>query len=653
MAIVKMKRLRVIALAEQRDELLSRLLHVGCVEVTEPETKLIAPEWTALLNRDTGAQGEVKSKVNAITSAMSALSKYAPAKSGLFTVRTDISERDFFDSARRDRALETARTINDRVAEISQLYTEENRLSSARESLLPWKKLEEPLDIDSTEHVELTLGTLPAVTALDEVKGALAEHAPASEVIEISTNKELHYVQLLSLKDEHGKTMEALKPYNFSVVKFKGMEGNAAHNITLLEEQQAEAARKREEAVEAIRGLGDQRTELKLAFDQFSQDAAVEAVKDNNLTDGTIVFLEGWAAVPKLDKLEKELNALECAYDLTDPEEGDQVPTLLDNPKWMRGINMVTEMYSLPAYDGIDPNPLIFFWYIFFFGFMFADVAYGIIILLACIIISKKYKPKNTLGYMFSLGKWLGGSIIFCGIFAGGFFSNVIPTFSETFLGITQDQFPQWLQAFCNGLVVNPVEDPLTVLILAVALGCVHLVFGQCIHIYMGFRDGEGLDSLLDVVPWWILFVGIAVLVLNGSALVVLLGVIALVCTQGRHKKGIFGKLFGGVASLYDVTSWLSDVLSYARLMALMLAGSVIGMVFNTLAAMPKSIIVFVIVFLIGHTFNIGVNLVGTYVHDARLQYLEFFGKFYKEGGIPFKPLKYNTKFVDVIEEEN
>lgn len=172
MAIVKMKRLRVIALAEQRDELLSRLLHVGCVEVTEPETKLIAPEWTALLNRDTGAQGEVKSKVNAITSAMSALSKYAPAKSGLFTVRTDISERDFFDSARRDRALETARTINDRVAEISQLYTEENRLSSARESLLPWQKLEEPLDIDSTEHVELTLGTLPAVAALDEVKGA-------------------------------------------------------------------------------------------------------------------------------------------------------------------------------------------------------------------------------------------------------------------------------------------------------------------------------------------------------------------------------------------------------------------------------------------------------------------------------------------------
>lgn len=169
----------------------------------------------------------------------------------------------------------------------------------------------------------------------------------------------------------------------------------------------------------------------------------------------------------------------------------------------------------------------------------------------------------------------------------------------------------------------------------------------------MGFRDGQALDGLLDVVPWWIFFAGIGVLVLNGSPWVILLGVAALVCTQGRHKKGLFGKIFGGVASLYDVTSWLSDVLSYARLMALMLATSVIAMVFNTLAAMPKMILVFVVVFLIGHTFNIGVNLIGTYVHAARLQYLEFFGKFYKDGGVPFKPLKYNTKFVDVNEEEN
>ena len=579
MAIVKMKRLRAIALEEQRDELLARLLHVGCVEVTEPEDCLTDPEWTALLAKDTGAQGAVKAQITAVQSALKALDKYAPVKGSLFTKRSDISEADFFDAARQEKAQAAAAAINDCVAEISQLYTEENRYRSARDGLVPWETMSEPLDLDSTEHVEITLGTLPGAASLETIRGELAEQAPESELVAIHSSKELHYVVLLALKETAAAASSVLKPYSFSVVKFKGMEGNAAQNIAQLDEKLAEVNAKREEAIQQIKALGDQRSELKLAIDQLTQQEAKEVVKDRFLTDGTIVFLEGWVEEPKLDKLERELTGLDCAYELADPQEGDTVPTLLSNPKWMRGINMVTEMYSLPAYDGIDPNPLMFFWYIFFF--------------LACTLIQKKYKPKNTLGYMMSLGRWLGGSITFCGIFSGGFFGNSITTFAETFLGI------------------------------------------------------------LDVVPWWIVFAGIAVLVFCDTPLVLILGALSLILTQGRHKEGgIIKKLMGGITSLYDITSWLSDVLSYARLMALMLAGSVIGMVFNTIAALPGNIIVFFVVFLIGHTFNIGVNLIGTYVHDARLQYLEFFGKFYKEGGIPFRPLKYNTKYVDIIEEE-
>ena len=311
---------------------------------------------------------------------------------------------------------------------------------------------------------------------------------------------------------------------------------------------------------------------------------------------------------------------------------------------------MVTEMYSLPAYDGIDPNPLYFFWYVFFFGFMFADVAYGLIIFFGCLAIIKAFNPKKTLGRMMHLGLWLGGSTAICGIFVGGFFGNVLDVIYDTFL--PNSVMPAWMAKFSAGLVVNPVNDPMTVLIIAVAIGCVHLIMGQCIHIYMGFRDGAGVDALLDVVPWWIVFGGIAALALAGTPIVLILGVLSLICTQGRHEGTFFKKLFGGIKSLYDITSWLSDVLSYARLMALMLATSVIAQVFNTLGALPRNIIVFVLVFLIGHVFNIGVNLIGTYVHAARLQYLEYFGKFYKEGGIPFRPLQYDTKYVDINDEE-
>ncbi len=314
---------------------------------------------------------------------------------------------------------------------------------------------------------------------------------------------------------------------------------------------------------------------------------------------------------------------------------------------------MVTEMYSLPAYNGIDPNPLMFFWYVLFFGIMFADVAYGLIIFLVSLAIIKMYNPKKTMGRMFHLGMWLGGSTAFCGIFVGGFFGNALEVIFENFL--PNATMPGWMQAFNNGLIVNPVQDPMTVLVIAIAIGCVQLLMGQCIHIYMGFRDGNGVDAILDVVPWWIVFVGIGMVVVTGSVAGLIVGALSLILTQGRHAASVIGKLWGGVQSLYDITSWLSDVLSYARLMALMLATSVIAMVFNTLGALPGHIIPFILIFIIGHVFNIGVNIIGTYVHAARLQYLEYFGKFYKDGGIPFRPLQYDTKYVDIIDnkEEN
>ena len=274
---------------------------------------------------------------------------------------------------------------------------------------------------------------------------------------------------------------------------------------------------------------------------------------------------------------------------------------------------------------------------------MFADIAYGIILFVVSHIIVKKYNPKNTLGYMFRLGRYLGISTFIFGLLTGGFFGDVLTVFGENFLGGKVLKLPS---------LINPLENPMKVLIIAIIIGAVQMFFGQCVHIYMEIRDGRPAEGFLDVVPWWILFAGIGLMVLGKGPILLLVGVIALIATQGRHKKGIFGKLFGGVASLYDITSWLGDFLSYSRLMALMLATSVIASVMNILGSLPGNIIAFVVIFLIGHFFNIGINLIGTYVHAARLQYLEFFSKFYKEGGVPFRPLAYRTKYVDVDTSE-
>lgn len=646
-----MKRLRVIGFSEQRDELLQQLLHLGCVEISEPDDKVTDPEWTALLRRDTSSLASRKAEGAALNSALDALKKYAPAKKGLFQKRYDITEAKFFDEHAKAAALACAQSINDCTREIAQIYSAENKLNANLAGLLPWADLDLPLEQQHTAHAELVLGAVPAAAEESALQADLAAATDLAQLTPISVDKDQRYFLLIVHKDAMEDALNALRAHSFGVVRFKDLTGTPQQNIDRMRGEFAALEQQRKEQETAIAAQKDQRAVLQLTLDRVNQEISREAVAERFLTDGRIFFAEGWIPAERVVDFSVLLKHFTCAWETADPVEGDAVPTKLKNPKWMDCINMVTEMYSLPAYDGIDPNPLYFFWYVFFFGFMFADVAYGIVIFLGCLAIIKMFKPKKTLGRMMHLGLWLGGSTAICGVFVGGFFGNVLEVIYNTFL--PNAVMPGWMSKFCAGLIVNPVNDPMTVLIIAIAIGCVHLVMGQCIHIYMGFRDGHGIDALLDVVPWWVVFAGIAVVALAGTPVLLIIGALSLICTQGRHEGTFFKKLFGGIKSLYDITSWLSDVLSYARLMALMLATSVIAQVFNTLGALPKNIIVFILVFLIGHVFNIGVNLIGTYVHAARLQYLEYFGKFYKEGGIPFRPLQYDTKYVDIIEEEN
>jgi len=643
MAIVKMKRLRLIALDQDRAALLSRLQHLGCVEISEAEGKLVDPEWAALLRRDSSSSSEVKTQLAGVQHALEALRKYAPTKKSLFQKRSLMSEQAFLDADALASSLQIANTIGETLAELTRLHTRENRLLNIKAGLLPWTSLHYPLNQLSTEHVKITLGVCPAVVSLEALTQALSEAAPLSALTPLSQDRDQHYLLLMHHLSESDAADEVLKSFAFSNTQFKDLTGTAADEIQRIDRELADIATQREAAEAHIASFAENRSALQHCLDRLTQDLSREIACEHLLTNGTIVFLEGWAAATGLDRLEQELTGFSCAYALEDPTLEETPPTLLKNPKWMTCINMVTEMYSLPKYHGgIDPNPLIFGFYIVFFGFMFADIGYGIILMAISLLITNKYHPKNTMGYMFQLGTYLGFSAMIFGFVTGSFFGDAIPVFTSTFLG----------REITLRYLINPLENPMTVLVFAICMGVFQLIFGQCVYIYMKFRDGDPWEGILKVVPWWILFAGIAILALKGTAIGIWVGVVALVLTQGRHKKGVFGKLLGGVASLYDVTAWLSDVLSYSRLMALMLSGSVIASVMNILGALPKNIIVFMVVFVLGHVFNIGVNIIGTYVHAARLQYLEFFGKFYEEGGIPFRPLSYRTKFIDITEEE-
>lgn len=654
MAIVKMKRLRLFGMRSDRESLLRLLQKMGCVEIDEPAIDLADPDWAALAKPDGRGLASAKEQNSLLNNALAILKKYAPPKDGLFRKRPVLSESEFFDDSVYASGLETAQAIVEGERALAGLTAEQGKLETQKASLAPWLPLDVPLELASDGTLSVVFGTIPAKADYPAMEAAVAAASDMAQLTYASEDRDLKYFLLVCHASAEETCVEAMRPFGFSRASVRGWTGTAADNDRAIDNQLAVLEEKIGQAKEHIASFAPQRETMRRCVDRSTLEIAREEAKGHLLDTSATFFLEGWMPAEREEDLSAVLSPYTAAWELSDPQEGEKVPTLLKNPRWMRCINMVTEMYSLPAYDGIDPNPLIFFTYVFFFGFMFADVAYGIIIFAISLAVTKMFRPKGTMGYMFELGMWLGGSTAICGVFVGGFFGNALEVIYSTFL--PGAVMPGWMQKFCSGIVVNPVTDPMKVLVIALVIGAIQLIFGQLVHIYMGFRDHEALDAILDVVPWWIVFAGVAVVALLGNPWVLVAGFLALLLTQGRHKKGIIGKLFGGIASWYDITSWLSDILSYARLMALMLATSVIAQVFNTLGALGGrtvvGVIMFVVVFLIGHAFNIGVNLIGTYVHAARLHYLEFFGKFYKEGGVAFRPLQYKTKFVDIINKE-
>ena len=648
MAIVKMKKLRVMAMADQRDELLKGLLHLGCLEISEPDDKLADPAWSALLKRGTSDLAKVRTDLADANTALEAIKRYAQTKDGMFTPRPEVTEEEFLDPDSSERAKELCTQVGGNLQDISRLQGEENRLLSREAALRPWMPLDMPLELEGTEHVLFRLGTCPGATDTGALRTALVASDAAVEVYEINADKQQKYYLLICNRSDEDAVLEVLRPYNFSVVTFQGVVGTAGENVDALEKQLAENRAAQESSAAAITEKAGDLEALRMYVDRLNAEVSKDTGAERLLTDGTILFFEGWAPAENLKELETFLNSMCCAWETADPteEETPSVPVKLKNNWFTRPLNMVTEMYSLPSYSGVDPNPLMAPFFIFFYGFMMADMGYGLLMMLASWFIMKKAKPNGpTMRHMIPLLGLCGFSTFIMGALTGGFFGDLLPQLAMMLNPNTT--FTAMPALF------SPLNDALAVLIGSLAIGLAQIFTGMAISMYRQIKRGEVMAALCNEGAWYLVFIIFAVGVLAGqikAALIVIL--VLLVLTQGYGKKGVLGKLMGIFGSLYNnITGYFSDILSYSRLMALMLAGAVIAQVFNTLGGITGNVITFFIISMIGNALNFALNLLGCYVHDMRLQCLEYFGRFYEDGGKPFRPISIEPHFVDIVKK--
>lgn len=363
-------------------------------------------------------------------------------------------------------------------------------------------------------------------------------------------------------------------------------------------------------------------------------------------------LLTAWVPEEKIPQLEKLLEEFPCYLEVAEPDPEEEPPVLLKNHKLVEPFEVVTEMYSLPSPHGVDPNIAVAIFYFIFFGIMLSDAGYGLLLFFGGLFALKKMDLSPFLRKMVKLITFGGVSTVFWGALYGSWFGNLIPQFTLTFLG-RQINVP---------LLLDPLNDPLTILGISFALGALHLFCGMGYKAYLLIRRGHPWEALFDIGFWYMVLVGLPMLVLPGVFRTVglslaVVGAVGLILTQGRDKKNIFARLLSGVASLYDITGYLSDLLSYSRILALGLATAVIGNVVNIMGTLAGGgilgLLLFIPVFLFGHALNLSINALGSYVHSSRLQYVEFFGKFYEGGGKPFQPLQANTKYVVVTDKED
>ena len=652
--IAKMKKIMVIGIKSQRKSVMELLQQSSMVEFSEVESSEQALETIDVSERIM----QFDRYLSATKLALDILEEYAPEKTGMFSVRKAAPMSAY------SMAQDEAKKMGDIVfgiataqKKVQEASTEIGRIRGKIASILPWANLDVAMNFGGTEKTISTLAFLPFEADYEQIGALLGDRKEKIYFEIISGDKNATRIFFLYLRQDQDEAEKAIREAGCVPPSFPLSHLTPNRKIERLEEEISNLTQTIAAQEKFIADCVEKRKEIQMFYDhillrkdKYTQLAKLKQTQQTFILQGFVP--EKYAQAVK-EKLEKQTQSY---VDLSEVPQEEEAPVLLLNNGFSRPVEGITKTYSMPSKTDIDPNGIMAFFYYLFFGMMFSDAGYGLLLALGAGYFGFIAKVEKSTRENMRMFCYCGISTTFWGLMYGSFFGNVIPVVSSTFFGTEQILKPIWL---------DPVQEPLTLLIFSVALGLVQIIIGLGIHFYELWKQGEKLSAVFDVGFWILILLGVCALaggmLLGGNLAsdigmyMMIIGAVGLVLTQGRDKKNIFARLLSGIISLYDVTSYVSDALSYSRLMALGLATGVIAQVVNTMGTLGGggilNGIVFIVVFVVGHALNFAINCLGAYVHTNRLQYVEFFSKFYEGGGREFAPLAMHTKYYEFMEE--
>lgn len=671
MAVLPMKRINILAMRQERKKILELLQRRGAVEINTPDLDLESFE-----KMDTSsARGIFEKNAKALNEAVAVLDGLVKPEKGLPAAllgRTPIDVDRYEEiAARAPEVTKTALEINGLQKDITDGQAEILRLETQLAALQPWLGLDISMRTIGTESTSVFIGSFPRQLSESQLKEELAQALPEVDALEaeiVSSEAQQTCVFILCLGRDGMQVEQALRSMGFTYPAAPSKRSPAERAETLKE--RIEKARKGvEDAKAAIAAYKDRRQEMLFTADYYTMRADKYRVLGDLWQSPHVFQVTGYIPAEDAPRLEQELEGSFHAYvEVEDPAPDEDLPVKLKNRLLPRAVEGVVEGFSLPGKWEVDPSSVMCIFYYVLFGMMLSDAAYGLLMVIGCGIVLWKFKNiEPSLKRSMWMFLFCGISTAFWGVMFGSYFGDAPQVIARTFFNTELDLKPLWFA---------PLDQPMRLLLFSFLLGVVHLFTGLGVQFYQLAKRRKFADAIYDVVFWYLLVGGLLVLLVSsdmfksmmgvdlglppivGTVAAVLAGIgaVGIILTAGRESRNPFKRLLKGLYGLYGISSWLSDILSYSRLLALGLATGVIAQVFNQIGSMMGGgvigAIAFTIVFLIGHPLNLAINLLGAYVHTNRLQYVEFFGKFYEGGSRKFQPFAVNTKHFKITEEK-
>ncbi len=643
MAIVRMNKFTLLAFEAHKNKLLKKLQAFGEVEFINLQSKRLEEENETLsfLKEDivNSSARDIEDNLSKLRTAIELLKNYVPKESGLKAFKDgkpSLSYEELKEYGKPELWNEIYLSIKGKEERLSFLDNSISKLRSELEEIAPWKKLDMPFNaLEGMRHAAYFIGTIPAQQE-DKLRAEFDSKLQYSFIEAVDRDTRFAYILVLTHRLEGKAAEEILKSFEFSEVKLNYSE-KPSEIISRLNKDLDSLLKEKPAIHEELGAFSDKLTTLERAHEYYENKLIRLNSSENFLKSDRTVVISGWLPAEKTEIMEgyvKEIAGSDYVLSFEDiaEEDLDYVPTKLKNGKFVSAFESITSMFSLPRYDGLDPTPLVAPFYFVFFGMMVADAGYGLITFLVAWFALKKFKLEEGTKNFLSFFKYLGISTTIWGLIFGSVFGDAI-------------KIPA---------LISQTDDIFKIVYLSIGFGAFQILVALITKAYIIGKSDSWLHAFYDAGAWIITLVSIGLLIATGSPIAkyaMFFGMIIIILTNGRDAKSVGGKLASGLYALYGITGYIGDLISYIRLMALGMAGASIAGAMNLIIGYIPGVAFFIIgplLFVLIHIFNLLLSLLGAYVHSLRLQYVEFFGKFYSGGGKPYEPFKMKNNYIKI-----